>query len=145
MIDVNDEEILTLVKKFEDCRITAHEWTHRAHLTVAFYYVANHDFATARERMRTGILKLNRAHGTPETETRGYHETLTVFWLRTVGDFLENAPENASLARLAAELIETCSDSALPLKFYRRETLFSPAARAKYLEPDLKANAQISQ
>ncbi|MEP6924094.1 MAG: hypothetical protein ABI954_06495 [Pyrinomonadaceae bacterium] len=137
MIYTKDEEVIELIKKFEDSAVTATEWTHGAHLTVALFYAVNHDFETALGKMRAGIFKLNAAHGTPNTPTRGYHETLTVFWLLTISEFLEKTKERDSLSKLANHLIETCGDSGLPLKFYSRDVLFSPAARANYIEPNL--------
>ena len=138
MIYKTDGEIELLIERFENCAVSEKEWTHAAHLTAALWYCLREpDLETATAKMRDGIFKLNAAHGTPNTPTRGYHETLTVFWMRTVSDFLVNIKDKGSLASLANEVIETCGDSGLPLKFYSRELLFSPAARAKYIEPDL--------
>ena len=131
-----DGEIELLIERFESCAATAKEWTHAAHLTAALWYCLNHDLETATAKMREGILKLNAAHGVPNTPTRGYHETLTVFWMRIVADFLNKTQNKSSLKDAANDLIETFKDSSLPLKFYRREVLFSPAARSKYVEPD---------
>jgi hypothetical protein len=139
MIYKTDDKIRLLIESFESCTVTAKEWTHAAHLTAALWYSLHEpDFETATAKMRDGIFKLNATHGTPNTPERGYHETLTVFWMHTVADFLVNIKDKNSLTRLANELIETCSDSGLPLKFYSRDCLFSPAARAEYVEPDLK-------
>jgi hypothetical protein len=143
MIYTKDEEIIELIKEFEDCTVNAKEWTHGAHLTAALFYAVNHNFETALDKMRAGIFKLNEAHGTPNTPTRGYHETLTVFWMLTVVEFLEKTGNRDSLIELANGLIETCGDSGLPLKFYSREVLFSAEARAKYIKPNLEDHAQI--
>lgn len=138
MIYKTDGEIKLLIERFEDCAVTEKEWTHAAHLTAALWYCLNEpDLESATAKMRDGIFKLNAAQGVPNTPERGYHETLTVFWMRTVSDFLVNIKDKGSLAALANAVIETCGDSKLPLKAYSRETLFSPAARAKYVEPDL--------
>ncbi len=64
-----------------------------------------------------------------------YHETLTIFWMRTVADF--NASKNGtSLLDKANELVATY-DKDYPLKFYSREYLFSEEARARFVEGDL--------
>ncbi len=75
--------------------------------------------------MRDGIYWLNDSHGTPNTENSGYHETLTCFWMTTVKEFLDQRRDNESLSVLANDLIASCDDSKLPLKFYSRELLFS--------------------
>ena len=43
----NDKEIIELVERFESSAISAKEWNHAAHLTVALFYAVNHDFETA--------------------------------------------------------------------------------------------------
>lgn len=144
MIYQNDEEIIRLVKEFEAGTISRKEWTHRAHLTVALWYARDHDLDSAVEKMRVGIFNLLKSFGVDLTKEMPYHETLTVFWMRTVFDYLENSKERDLLRHLANSLIETCGDSGLPLKFYSREVLFSAEARAKYIEPNFKNHAQIS-
>lgn len=141
MIYTKDEEIAELVEKFESCRVTRDEWTHAAHLTVALWYALDHDRARATAKMRGGIFNLLNSFGVDLTKEMPYHETLTVFWMRTILDYLEKTEDQESLVKLANGLIETCGDSGLPLKFYSRELLFSPAARANYIEPDLKSDA----
>ena len=38
--------------------------------------------------VREGILRLNAAHGVPTTPTRGYHETITRFYMHMVCDYV---------------------------------------------------------
>jgi hypothetical protein len=131
-------EILALVRRFEDCTLPREEWTHAAHLTVALWHLLQYDWPEAVRRVRLGIQRYNAAHGIRTTPTGGYHETLTLFWLRTVRAFLEGERNEArSLVRLANELAAT-ADRSLPLAHYTRERLFSPEARAHWVEPDLK-------
>lgn len=83
--------------------------------------------------MRIGIIRLNAAHGLIETPQRGYHETLTRVWLILVGaarrpspgSDLTSAPADPGLSRAA------------PRAFYRRDRLFSLAARTAFVPPDL--------
>ena len=132
------EEMLELVRRFDDCTLPREEWTHAAHLTVALWHLLQFDWPEAVARVRRGIKRYNAAHGIPTTPTGGYHETLTIFWLRTVRAFLEAERNEArALVHLANELAET-ADKGLPLKHYTRELLFSPEARAAWVEPDLK-------
>jgi hypothetical protein len=135
MIYKTDEEVKVLVKAFEERTLSKEEWTHAAHLTVGLYYCLNYPFAAAKNWMTEGILRLNDAHGTPNTETSGYHETLTMFWLLTIEEFVGKT-KYETLAETANRLI-ACCDTKLPLKFYSRELLFSPEARARYVKPDL--------
>lgn len=134
----HDDEIEILFAAFENRTISKADWTHAAHLTVGLYYCFHHPFGVAKNLMSDGIYRLNDAHGTPNTETSGYHETLTVFWLKTIAAFLEENAAEKSLAVLANDLLAACDDTKLPLKYYSRELLFSTEARLKYIEPDLE-------
>ncbi len=85
--------------------------------------------------MRSGIFKLLKAFGVNVAKEMPYHETLTMFWMRTVADF--NASKNgSSFVDKANELIATY-DKNYPLRSYSREYLFSDAARAAFVEPDI--------
>jgi hypothetical protein len=132
----SDDEICKVIKGFEERTLSKSEWTHAAHLTVALFYCIVHPFGVAKNLMSDGICWLNDKHGTPNTDTSGYHETLTVFWLRTVANFVaENRRENTFFV-LANKLLSEYSDSKLPLKYYSRELLFSKKARREMVEPD---------
>ena len=79
-------EVPRLVARFEDCTLPKEEWTHRAHLTVGLWYATRLPYEAALGAMRDGILRLNQAHGVPTTPTRGYHETITRFYLLVLCD-----------------------------------------------------------
>jgi hypothetical protein len=131
-------EILALVRRFDDCTLPREEWTHAAHLTVALWHLLQYDWPEAVRRVRRRIKRYNAAHGIRTTPTGGYHETLTLFWLQYVRAFLEGERNEArSLVSLANELAAS-ADRSLPLEHYTRELLFSPEARAGWVEPDLR-------
>ena len=130
------EEIASLVSAFDDCSLPRPEWTHAAHLTVALWYLLRHDAGEATNLIRAGILRYNAAHGIAATPTGGYHETLTLFWIRCVRQYLAAHTQDTPLLALANGLVARY-DKNTPLKYYTRERLFSPVARAGWVEPDL--------
>ena len=133
------DEVLSLVRRFGDCTLPREEWTHAAHLTVALWHLLQFDWPEAVSRVRLSIQRYNAAHGIRTTPTGGYHETLTLFWMRRVRAFLEDGRNEArSLVALANDL-SAALDSRLPLEYYTRERLFSAEARAAWVEPDLKS------
>ena len=138
MIIRNSEDIYTLVKSFEERTIHKSDWTHAAHLIVGLYYCKAMPFAVAKNLMRDGICWLNDSLGIPNTESSGYHETLTVFWMKRIWNFLDESTEGETLTTLAQQLIERYVDPDLPLTYYSRELLFSAAARRDYFPPDLR-------
>jgi hypothetical protein len=134
-----ENEIFAVVEAFEDGTISRGGWKHAGHLTVALYYLSKHDFDLALEKMREGIFNLLRAFEVDLTKEMPYHETMTVFWMRTISDF-KNSKFDAPLFEICNELIETF-DKDYPLRFYSRELLFSEAARTEFVSGDLKKAA----
>ncbi len=132
------EEIETLYTAVLDGSLPKRCWTHAAHLVFALTYLARHDLRTAREDMPGLIRAYNEATNTPNTDTDGYHETITQFYLgeleafRTAqgGEVLEE-----KVARLLASPI-AARDHAL--NAYSKERLFSVEARRHWVQPDLR-------
>ena len=128
------EELETLVRKFESCELPLKDFNHRAHLAVALWYLSRLPEQEALARMREGLLRFIGHYG----ET-GYHETMTVFWLKAVRGFLDQpGMEARSLADEANRLAKARGDSRLIYDYYSRERLSSAEARAGWREPDLK-------
>lgn len=131
----NENEIISLVEAFENGTISEKDWRHAEHLVVALFYLSNHNFETALTKMRDGIFNLLRAFKTDLTKEMPYHETLTVFWMRTVEDFRKSR-DGFSITEICNELCARF-DKDYPLRFYSRERLFSDEARARFVEADL--------
>jgi hypothetical protein len=133
-----DDEIIDLVRRFEKGTIPRDEWKHAEHLIVGLYYLYHStNFSEAYEKMRRNLLYHLKAIGIDFSREMPYHETITIFWMRTISNFL-NSKHGYSIAELTKELLETCGEKDFPLKYYSRELLFSDRARAEFVEPDLK-------
>lgn len=136
----HESEVFELVRSFEEATIAHDDWKHAEHLVVALYYVTHHDLDTAYGKMRSGILHLLE-HGfkVDLKKEMPYHETITLFWMKTVAEY--------NMLTNGASLLEKANDVAYkwdkdyPLKFYTRELLFSDEARARFVEPDLAGEA----
>ena len=63
------------------------EWTHAAHFAVAFWLLGRSDSDAMRD-MRGLIRAYNEASGVANTDTTGYHETITVASLRAARAWL---------------------------------------------------------
>ena len=133
-----DIEIYELKRAFENRTIAKGEWTHAAHLTIGLYYLVHHSFGVAKNLMRDGIFWLNDKHGTPNTDSSGYHETLTVFWLNEIADFIKANDTETNIVALANRMLDELCDPRLPLRRYSRETLFSVEARRMFLPADIQ-------
>lgn len=110
------------------------EWTHAAHLRIAWLHLARYSLDEAHLRMRAGIIRLNAAHGLVESPERGYHETLTRVWLALVAAARARDPGADSASFLASHALGRDA----PLRHYTRERLFSLPARAMFVPPDVE-------
>ena len=132
-----EEEIRTLVESFEACSFHPSEFRHYQHLTVALWYLRNLSFEEATEKVTRGIRRLAETYG-----KTGYHETITVFWLRVVSCFVAGH-SNKTLPVLANALIDHCVDKNLIGRHYSADLLASPKAKSEWVEPDLEPLPKI--
>jgi hypothetical protein len=135
---MTDAEIETLVARFERCEVSHAEWRHREHLLVALAYIARLGAEAGGARFCDGLRRLNASHGTPELLDRGYHETITFFFIRKIGAIVAAAPPGAPLAALAADVIGALGDFRGAVRLhYSRERIMSWEAKRGWVEPDL--------
>ena len=128
-----DDEIRALVSAFEACSFHPSEFRHYQHLTVALWYVWHLSPDEASVKITKGIRRLAETYG-----KMGYHETITLFWLRIVANFVAGHRANGSLSETANKLIDRCNDKDLIGQFYSAELLATDKAKAEWVEPDLK-------
>jgi hypothetical protein len=126
----------TLLARFEDCTLPAEQWTHQAHVRVAYLYLCAHPHDEALRRMREGIQRYNTARQVPVDPHRGYHETLTQTWLALVAATLRHygaGKDSLDFCRQQPHLLERT----LPRLYYTRRLLLSPEAKRSFVEPDI--------
>ena len=118
---------------FEHCTLPATEWTHLAHVRVAWLCLTQGAAEDALARISSGILRynsevLNRRHK--------YHETVTVAFTRIVAS-------RVSAMQTWEEFcggIEDILDPEMPilLRYYSAALLYSDRAREFFVEPDIE-------
>jgi hypothetical protein len=125
---VSDDEFLSA---FEAAAFTRPEWTHEAHVRMAWLYLTRFPAPQALDLVRTGIQKLNAKIGSPD----GYHETITVAFVRVIGSRLVPGERWPAFRARNPDLLDRTL-SAL-LRHYTKDRLHSPEARRAFVEPDL--------
>lgn len=125
-----DKDFLT---QFETCALPESEWTHTAHIRVAWIYLNQSPLDLALERIRTGILRynadvLNRRHK--------YHETVTVAFSRLVAERMRDDEPWAEFAMRIDDMLDTAEP--LLLRYYSADRLFSDEARRQFVDADLQ-------
>ena len=139
MPDSNLAGLDELAARFAAAAIPATEWTHHMHLTIGAWHVARFGPDVALERLRAGIRRLNAAHGTIDSDTRGYHETITRAYVRLLGAFLRARPVGEMIdASVAALLASPLAARDALTRHYSKALLFSVPARRGWVEPDLE-------
>ena len=113
------------------------EWTHAAHFAAAFWLLRRPDGHAERD-MPGFIRAYNEATGTPNTDTGGYHETITLASLRASRSWLSARPHASLHSALEALLASPFGRSDWLLSYWTRPVLFSVTARRTWVEPDLK-------
>ena len=87
--------------------------------------------------LRDAIPRYNEATGGANTESSGYHETLTVFWLHRVADLLDRLPPSLdSLTKVRVVVEAYGSVRRLDRAFYSFDVVKSREARRDWIEPD---------
>jgi hypothetical protein len=78
---MTDDEHL---QAFENLILPFPQWTHRAHVKIAFTYLHRHPFEEALIRMRDGVKSYNARNAVTESPNSGYNETTTHAFLHLI-------------------------------------------------------------
>lgn len=125
-----------LLERFDSQRLPLEQWHHREHVRVAYLYLTRYGLEGGIERFKPRLQAHNQANGVVDTPTSGYHETMTVAWLRLIHAMLRQygpAADSSAFWEAHPELSQT---KTLRL-FYSRERFMSPEAKTSFVEPDL--------
>jgi hypothetical protein len=116
------------------------EWTHEAHLAATTYLLLKRPDVDLDTELAGIIRRFNESVGGVNSDTEGYHETITRVFLHGVRLFLGEAEPKEPLHELVNELLlSPMGRRDWPLRFYSRERLFSVEARRHFVPPDLAA------
>jgi hypothetical protein len=134
----DDAEIEHLGEGLLACTLTRDEWTHEAHLAATTYLLVRRPDIDLDRELPGIIRRFNESVGGVNSDSEGYHETITRVFLHGVRLFLAEADVHEQLHELVNELLlSPMGRREWPLRFYSRERLFSTEARRAFVEPDL--------
>jgi hypothetical protein len=130
-----DAEIEDVVKRFEDCTYSPQEFVHTKHLTVAAWYFWRLESQAAREKMRAGLRRFITHHGKD-----GFHVTITEFWLQLVEHSVRRRMgHHREAVSIVNEIVERFCEKNLIYEYFSRHRINSAAAKAEWVEPDIKS------
>lgn len=117
-------DVQLLIQQFEDCSLPKEAWTHSAHFVMAAWYCTRLPLPQALNRIRNGIRTYNEC---VNPGSAGYHETITVFYTRTIASYLLTAG------------ISELTDHTLPV--FLQQPFFAKDYLAKYYSPGVLNSA----
>jgi hypothetical protein len=121
---VSDEQFL---QAFEDGTLPKDDFTHAAHVRLAWICLRRDGFEAGSARVIRGIRAFAALHGA----TGLYHETVTRAWLALVAAADDRAPSFEAFLAAAPQLRGRALD-----RHYAPETLASDDARSRFVAPD---------
>lgn len=128
---MRDAEFL---KAFESCCLPEDQWTHEAHVRMAWLYLQQLPLPLAIPVVREGIKRYNASLNKP----LGYHETITQAFLHLISGRIQNGEGPPSFAIFCSQNRDLLDRQMTALlTHYRKETLFSQLARETFVCPDL--------
>lgn len=136
---VLSEDDRAFINRFERCELPQEEWTHLAHVRVAWIALMSEPASRAIRRIREGILRyntevLNRRHK--------YHETVTVAFARIIAHRLRSDESWPEFERRIEDIL--AGDLPILMNYYTAERLMSAEARSRFIQPDLRPLPEIA-
>ena len=136
----SDAAVARIGESFLALDLPREEWTHGAHLAATTYLLLRYPEIDLDEELPDLIRRYNESVGGVNSDTEGYHETITRVFLHGIRLFLSEADLSAPLHELVNELLlSPMGRRDWPLRFYSRDHLLSVAARRAFVPPDVAA------
>jgi hypothetical protein len=140
---MTDEEIEELSRAFFACTLPKERWTHGAHFATALWLILCRTDIVPERDMPGMIRRYNESVGGVNSDTSGYHETITQASLHMARQLLaglegDPTPSVAYAALMASAL----GDKDWLFTHWSRERLMSPEARRTWVEPDIRPLTQ---
>ena len=113
------------------------EWTHEAHLAATTWLVVERPDIDLDAELPGIIRRYNESVGGTNSDTEGYHETITRVFLAAVRTHVAETDGMELCERVNALLASDRGRRDWPLRSYSPERLFSVEARLGFVPPDL--------
>jgi hypothetical protein len=133
---LTDAEIDYVARGLIDRSLPKTAWTHAAHFAAALWLLRRSGLRAMHE-MGPLIMAYNEATGVANTDTGGYHETITLASLRAAHAWLLSRPDAPLQVILGELLASPIGRSDWVFRYWSRPLLLSVAARKAWVEPNL--------
>lgn len=138
MTPMSHAEIERIASGFADLSLPKAEWTHQAHFATALWLLLMRPDILPERDMPAMIRRYNESVGGVNSDTSGYHETITQASIRMARSLLAGLPADIGPAQaLAALLASPLGDKDWLFAYWSRARLMSVEARRGWVEPDI--------
>lgn len=133
-----DTELTDITAGLMACTLPKPKWTHAAHFAAAIVMLSNPN-ADPFSSLPDIIRNYNLATGVQNTDTEGYHHTITLASLLAARHVLETSPNSMKIFEIANKLLDSkYGSSDWNLEYWTKPVLFSPKARRVWVAPDIE-------
>lgn len=134
----SDAEIERIGEGLLARRLPRADWTHEAHLAATTYLLLRRPDVVLDTQLPDIIRGYNESVGGVNSDSEGYHETITRVFLHGVRLFLAEADTAEPLHELVNQLLlSPMRRRDWPLRYYSPELLASAEARRAWVRPDI--------
>jgi len=133
----SEESLAEFLRTWEAGQLSKAAWTHPAHVAVAACYAFECDVEATFAKMKVGIIRHNESVGTANTETNGYHETLTRFWAGEICGLVRAGQFPSRLEAVRAAVAAFGTERDRFRRFYGFDLVNDRRARREWVAPDI--------
>jgi hypothetical protein len=133
-----DDEVQAIGHGLMNRTLPKSAWTHGAHFAAALWLLTRYPDTDVLGRLRESIRAYNESTGVANTDSSGYHETITQASIRAARAFLVNGPPRPLFETCNALMASPLGESGWLLAYWSRPRLFSAEARRAWLDPDIR-------
>ena len=132
---MTEAEIERIGRGFSDLSLPAADFSHFGHWAAVVWLLCRATPSDVARDMPGMIRRFNEAKGGVNSDTEGYHETITQASIAAASALQAGSAEQTLARILSGDLAR----SDWLLRHWRKETLFGVLARRAWVAPDLEA------
>jgi hypothetical protein len=133
----SDDEIISIGRGVLNRTLPKSAWTHAAHFAATVWMLRCRPDLDASIALPQAIRAYNESTGVANTDTSGYHETITRASLRAARAFVRRDTAIPLFEICNAVLASPLGRSDWLLEYWSRARLFSTEARREWVGPDI--------
>ena len=135
----DDAALEAHVRALLDATLPKARWTHAGHLAATAGLALLRPAIHLDTELPALIRRLNDSHGVPNSDTRGYHATITIYFLAAIRAALAKDDATRAAHVRVNRVLAGPLGGGKPVmaRYWSDAVLFSPEARRHWVPPDL--------